>query len=509
MIARPPRPGRQASTFAAAACRAAAMLLLLAGSAAARPPNVILVLMDDMGWRDVGFMGNDFVETPAIDALARQGMVFTQAYASAPNCAPTRACLMSGQVPPRHGIYTVVDPRHAPGSPWQKLLAAESESDLATEVVTLPESLAAAGYATAFFGMWNLGRGRRGPTTPGGQGFETVVFPESLGFAKDAYQDDEGRFLSDRLADELLDFVGRHRDTPFFAYFADHAVHAPYEPPADLRARFERKAAGRDDRRDDAAYAATIAAVDRTIGRIVAALDAHRLRDDTILVFTSDNGGTPRFTPPLRGAKGELYEGGIRVPLAIVWPGRIAPGSSAVPVATIDFYPTLLDLCGAAPPQGQPLDGTSLAGLLLRGERPAARALYWHFPCYVGRATPSSALRDGDWKLVQSFEDGGRAALFDLANDPGESRDLAAKEPRRAAALLEKLEAWQRATGAALPVDPNPVWDPEAERPRGAAGGDGGSAGRKGGQGGRGMKGGRREAGRGQGGRRGAGAPGD
>ena len=147
----------------------APLLAAIAGAgspAAARQPNVILYLMDDMGWRDVGFMGNDFVETPAIDRLAREGLVFTQAYASAPNCAPTRACLMSGQVPPRHGIYTVVDPRHAPGSPWQRLLAAPSETDLATEIVTLPESLAAAGYATAFYGMWNLGRGRRGPTTP-------------------------------------------------------------------------------------------------------------------------------------------------------------------------------------------------------------------------------------------------------------------------------------------------------------------------------------------------------
>ena len=500
------RHGRWGGRRVAAAIHAGmTLLVLLATPASARPPNVILVLMDDMGWRDVGFMGNDFVETPAIDGLARQGMVFTQAYASAPNCAPTRACLMSGQVPPRHGIYTVVDPRHAPGSPWQKLLAAESESDLATEVVTLPESLAAAGYATAFFGMWNLGRGRRGPTTPGGQGFETVVFPESLGFAKDAYQDDEGRFLSDRLADELLDFVGRNRDRPFFAYFADHAVHAPYDPPADLLAKYERKASARADRRDDPAYAATIECVDRVVARIVAALEAQGLRDDTILIFTSDNGGTPRFTPPLRGAKGELFEGGIRVPLAIAWPGRIGAGSSDVPVATIDLYPTLLDLCGAAPPRDQPLDGTSLAGLLLRGERPAPRRLFWHFPCYVGRATPASAVRDGDWKLVERFEDGGGVELFDLASDPEESRDLAAKEPQRARALRDALHAWQRETGAKLPTDPNPAWDPAADRPRGGGGGDAAKGGRGGGkpENDRDEKGGRGDGGRGKERRRG------
>jgi hypothetical protein len=173
-------------------------------AAAGRPPNVIVILMDDMGWRDVGFAGNTFVETPHLDRLARDGIMFTQAYASAPNCAPTRACLMSGQYTPRHGIYTVVDPRQPPGSPWHKLLAAESRSELATEVVTLPEALASRGYATGFFGMWNLGRGRSGPCTPGGQGFDTVVFPETLGFSKDAYFADDGGYLSDRLTDAVL-----------------------------------------------------------------------------------------------------------------------------------------------------------------------------------------------------------------------------------------------------------------------------------------------------------------
>jgi arylsulfatase A-like enzyme len=211
---------------------------------------------------------------------------------------------MSGQVTPRHGVYTVVDPRQPPGSPWHKLLAAESNSDLATEVVTIPEALRGAGYATAFFGMWNLGRGRRGPTTPGGQGFETVVFPENLGFAKDAYHDEEGNYLSDRLTDELLEFVERERDRPFFAYFADHAVHAPSDPPTDLVAKYEGKYEGKGDgdRRDNAAYAATAEGVDRNVARILAALDRLGLREETIVVFTSDNGGTPQFTPPLRGS---------------------------------------------------------------------------------------------------------------------------------------------------------------------------------------------------------------
>ena len=443
-----------------------------------RQPNVILILIDDMGWRDVGFMGNRFVETPALDALARGGLVFTQAYASAPNCAPTRACLMSGQVTPRHGVYTVVDPRQPPGSPWHKLLAAESNSDLATEVVTIPEALGAVGYATAFFGMWNLGRGRRGPTTPGGQGFETVVFPENLGFAKDAYHDEEGNYLSDRLTDELLAFVEKERDRPFFAYYADHAVHAPYDPPADLVGKYERK--GELDRRDNAAYAATAEGVDRNVARIVATLDRLALREETIVVFTSDNGGTPQFTPPLRGSKGQLYEGGIRVPMVVSWPGRVQPGSTDIPVATVDLYPTLLDLCRAAAPAGQPLDGTSLAGFLTGGAALQRERLFWHFPCYVGRAAPSSAVREGDWKLIEFFEDGGHVELFNLRDDPHEQNDLAAAQRQRADALTKTLRAWQAATGAAIPKAVNPAYDPAAVRPRGGPGAGGGGGGPQG-----------------------------
>ena len=444
----------------------------IATAADRRPPNVILVLMDDMGWRDVGFAGNEFVETPHIDGLAARGLVFTRAYASAPNCAPTRACLMSGQVTPRHGVYTVVDPRQPRGSPWHRLLAAESRAELPTEVVTIPEVLKTRGYATAFFGMWNLGRGRQGPVTPGGQGFDTVVFPESLGFAKDAYHDDKGEYLSDRLTDEVLAFVEKHRGGPFFAYLADHAVHAPFDPKPDLLAKYERKAAAARDRRNDPAYAATIEAVDRNVGRIVATLAKLGIADDTLIIFTSDNGGTPQFTAPLRGSKGELYEGGIRVPMVIAGPGVANPGTTCdVPVASIDVYPTLLEFAGVYPPR-QALDGVSLVPLL--GGRPtAARRLFWHFPCYVGRAKPSSAVRDGDLKLVEFFEDGGRFELYDLAKDPNEERDIAKERPGEAAALTRVLHEWQQDTGAAIPSGPNPAYDPKAERPRGQQGGGG------------------------------------
>jgi len=462
-------------------------LVLVAGprlgaAASGRPPNVVVILMDDMGWRDVGCMGNTFVETPNIDRLARRGLVFGQSYASAPNCAPTRACLMSGQCTPRHGVYTVVDPRQPPGAAWHKLVAAESRAELPTEIVTIAEALRGGGYATGFFGMWNLGRGRSGPVTPGGQGFDTVVFPETIGFAKDAYHDGQGGYLSDRLTDEVLRFVAASGDRPFFAYLADHAVHAPFDPKPELLAKYERKGAG-GDRRADPAAAATIEAVDANVGRIVAALEARGRADDTLVVFTSDNGGTPQFTPPLRGSKGQLYEGGIRVPLVMAGAGVARPGRRCdVPVATVDLYPTVLALAGLPPPPNQPLDGTSLVPLLSGEERLPRERLFWHFPCYVGRAPPASAIRAGRFKLVEFFEDGGRTELYDLEADPHEERDLAAREPARTAALARVLHAWQRETGAAIPRQANPAYDPAAERPRGGPQGQrGGPQGQRGG----------------------------
>lgn len=518
------------------ACSAMCAVLVagpVAVDSAERKPNIVLILIDDMGWRDVGFMGNQFVETPHLDRLAAQGMVFTQAYASAPNCAPTRACLMSGQYTPRHGIYTVVDPRQPAGSPWHKLMGAESQSELATEVVTVAEALRDGGYATAFFGMWNLGRGRSGPRTPGGQGFGKVVFPENLGFAKDAYHDDRGNYLSDRLADEVLSFIDQQRERPFFVYLADHAVHAPYDPKPDLLAKYERKLRGapagnapdpapdsapepasesregsakpnvlepgrRQDggpgqrersaqgpgqgqgRRggrgaggggavDDPACAATIEAVDRNVGRIMEALRKWKLEDSTLVVFTSDNGGTQQYTAPLRGGKGQLYEGGIRVPLAIRGPGVAKPGAKCeVPVASVDFFPTFLDLAGLTPPANQTLDGTSLAPLLRGASSINRTRMFWHFPCYVGRSPPSSALREGDYKLIEFFEDGGRVELYDLRKDPGERTDLSPTMKSKAASMHATLRAWQKDTGALNPPGPNPAYNPMAERDRNA-----------------------------------------
>jgi arylsulfatase A-like enzyme len=431
-----------------------------------RSPNFIIILMDDMGWRDVGFMGNKFVETPNIDRLAAQGISFSQAYASAPNCAPTRACLMSGLYPPRHGVYTVVDPNQPADSPRNKILGADSKPELGTNFVTLAETLRDNGYATGFFGMWNLGRGRSGPVTPGGQGFSKVVFPETIAFAKDAYFDKGGKYLSDRLTDEVISFMEQSHDQPFFVYLPDHAVHAPFEPKPTLLKKYQTKLENTRSS-DNPAYAATIEAVDENVGRILAALERLKITDNTYVIFTSDNGGSERDNTPLRGGKGQLYEGGIRVPLAILGPSIKTPGkTNDTPVASIDLYPTLLELAKLKQPVDLLLDGISLAPAL-RGEKIQRQQLFWHFPCYIGRGSPSSVIRAGDWKLIEFFDNREKLELYNLQDDPSETKNLATVNRNKTAELFRALQQWQTETKAAIPTQPNPKYDPTLRGKRG------------------------------------------
>lgn len=304
--------------------------------------------------------------------------------------------------------------------------------------------------------------------TPGGQGFGKVLFPENLGFAKDAYFNDRDEYLSDRLTDEVLKYVSENRERPFFIYLADHAVHAPWKPKPELLKKYQRKQGADGDRRNRAEYAATIEAVDQNVGRVVAELDRLKLKENTLVIFTSDNGATPQFTAPLRGIKGELYEGGIRVPLVFNGAGVMSPGrSSDVPVTSVDLYPTLLEVAGLKQSSDQILDGLSLVPVLAGKSGLPSRLLFWHFPCYVGRATPSSALRDGDFKLVEFFEDGGHTELFNLRSDPNEERNLASEMPAKAAELYRNLQSWQKETKATIPSAANPKYDPQVERPRG------------------------------------------
>ncbi len=432
------------------------------------PPNVVLFLIDDMGWRDVGFAGNPHIDTPNCDRLAREGMVFTQAYASAPNCAPTRACLMSGQYTPRHGVYTVVDERHLPGSPHHKVLATESRAELPTESVTIAESLRAGGYATGMIGMWNLGRGKSGPFTPTGQGFEVFKEPKSLGFEKDAYQRADGAYLSDEFTTAGIEWMEANRARPFFLYMAYHDVHAPYDPKPELAEKYRKKSEELGVE-IDADHAATVEALDQNVGRILDYLDEKRLAENTIVLFTSDNGGTRQYTAPLNSGKGSLYEGGIRVPFVLRGPGIAAGLESAEPILSMDVYPTLLDFAGLAAPESQRLDGASLRPLLSGEAGSLARErVFWHFPCYVGGNGPSSAMRQGDWKIIEFFESQ-EVEIYDLSTDPGEQNDLGRAMPEKAQELASALNAWQEETGASRPTDLNPRYDASIQRVRGKA----------------------------------------
>ncbi|MEZ6130045.1 MAG: sulfatase-like hydrolase/transferase [Planctomycetaceae bacterium] len=461
-----------------------------------RPPNIVFILIDDMGWRDVGFAGNTFVETPHIDRLADEGIQFTQAYASAPNCAPTRACLMSGQYTPRHGVYTVIDPRHDPGQPHHRIISARSEESLSGETVTIAEVLKDRGYATACFGMWNLGRGRNGPTTATGQGFDVYKKPQDLGFDQNAYFAADGRYLTDVLFDEGLRFMERHADEPFFLYLPTHAVHAPFEPKQELVEKYREKSRRLGLDGDDPDYAAMIEAVDENVGRLLTFLEQQQLADNTVVVFTSDNGGTPQYVAPLNGSKGALYEGGIRVPCAVWWKGIESPGRTCdEPVLSMDFYPTLPELAspsetrsvseGSTAAQSaisradasgyqrrQPIDGVSLVSILERSGDFNREAVYWHFPCYIGRGEPCSAVRAGDWKLIQKFEDQS-VELFNLHDDPGESRNLAPSNPDKTHQMFSLLTDWQTSLSAPRPTEPNPFFDTNTVR-RGQRGGKAG-----------------------------------
>lgn len=431
-----------------------------------RPPNIVFILVDDMGWRDVGFAGNKFVETPNIDELASKGIQFEQAYASAPNCAPTRACFMSGQYTPRHGIYTVVDDRYAPGLPYQKVIPATSRAALSDDVVTIAEVLRERGYATACFGMWNLGRGKQGPGTPTGQGFDVFKRPQDFGFERHDYFDRDGRYLTDVLTDQSLDFIEQNREKPFFLYLPTHAVHAPFDPKPALVEKYRAKAKQLGIKNTDAVYAAMIEALDQNVGRIMLTLHKLELDDNTVVIFTSDNGGTPQYVAPLNGSKGSLYEGGLRVPCAIWWSGITKPGSNSnEPILSMDFYPTLAELAGASLPKDQRIDGISLLPILKGADSLDRDAVFWHFPCYIGRGEPCSAVRVGDWKLLQKFE-GQRLELYNLRDDPGETENLATSMKSKTEELQKILTDWHQSLNAPVPAQANPNYDPSASRKR-------------------------------------------
>ena len=444
------------------------------------PPNIVLIYIDDLGWRDLGIMGSQYYETPNIDALASQGVRFMQAYSNAPNCAPARASLLSGQYPPRHGVYTVGSAERGDAR-LRQLMPVRNRTELDLGIVTIAEALASAGYVSGHVGKWHLGGSG---FLPSQQGFEWAVAGDASGSPPSYFHPYEGgerslpdldagapgEYLTDRLTDEAIRFLDTHHDRPFFLYLSHYGVHTPIQAKPELIERYRAK--GGQAGHDNPTYAAMVHSVDEGVGRIQHRLDALGLAENTVVIFFSDNGGFGPVTSmsPLRGSKGMLYEGGIRAPLIVKWPGVTDGGSSSdVPVIGIDLYPTILTMAGVAPPDDHPLDGVSLAPLLRGEAQLSERPLFWHFPAYLEadtsvsgpwRTTPAAAVRVDDDKLVTFFEDG-RGELYDLAEDIGETRDLADEMPARAGRLRSILEQWWRDTDAWLPTEANPLYDPD------------------------------------------------
>lgn len=449
-------------------------LICFAGVISAEVPNVVFILADDLGWTDTD---SAWYETPNLDRLRTRGIKFTDAYSPAANCAPSRACILTGQYVPRHGVYTV-DSAHrfdkgvvgwggrimeGPDRFERWMIAPENARSIGTSGETVGSLMQRAGYKTAYLGKWHAGWG--GPIPNGAYGDELRGYDEMVLSGPSHYNTviwptpspalPEGIYLSDHLADNAVRFIGENKDQPFFLFYSDFLVHLPEEAPEEIVRKYEKKppVGGHGNPK----YAAMVECLDRSIGRILDRLDELELTDNTLVIFTSDNGGDMRTSNlPLRGWKGMFYEGGFRVPALVSWPGHVAPGStSSVPVSGIDLLPTLADVAGCEM-KDQPVDGQSLVPLF-EGRTFAERDLFWYMPGYLpGRLPPSAVIRSGDWKLIHFFEDD-HLELFNLADDIGEENDLARNCPEKAQELKARLDAWRAKTTAKIPVrNPDP-----------------------------------------------------
>jgi len=444
------------------------LFISAAPAAEARKPNIIYILADDLGYTDLGCMGSKYYDTPSIDKLAQQGMKFLH-YHNCQNCAPTRAALMSGQYPPRTGVYTV-NTLERGNAAQRKMQVPENITKLPLDRKTIADQIKAGGYATGMFGKWHLGE--NGPYHPRQRGFDEAITSNGKHFnfqTQPAVDHPDDAYLADWLTDKAVDFIERHKDRPFFLYLPHFGVHSPYHAKKDLIAKFKEKQGSGGH--DDPVYAAMIKSIDESVGRVMAKLDELKLADNTVLIFASDNGGVGGYgeisgkgvtsNAPLRGGKGMLYEGGTRVPMIVRWPGHIAPGSLCnEPSIHVDIYPTFLELAGAPTPKPkQPLDGVSLVPLFKDGDAKLKReAIYVHFPGYLEgygtgqwRTAPVSTIQMGTWKLMEFLEDG-KLELYNLADDVGEKNDLAKSMPDRAALMQAKLDQWRKEIKADMPV---------------------------------------------------------
>ncbi len=439
----------------------------LSGAAPPTQPNVVLILADDLGWTDLSCYGSDLYETPHLDRLARDGMKFTQAYSACTVCSPTRAAILTGKYPARLHVTDWI-PGLPPENP--KLLVPEWTKYLPLEETSMARALRSAGYVTASIGKWHLGGEEYYPEK---HGFDINVAGSSAPAPPSYFapykiatlpEGPEGEYLTDRLGEEAVRFIEGHKDNPFFLYLPHFAVHTPIQGKEALFQKYRAKKR-RGLYQTNAIYAAMIESMDDSVGRIRRKLDELKLADHTVVIFTSDNGGRVPTTSnhPLRVGKGSCYEGGTRVPLIVHWPGVTKPGSICeTPVMSMDLYPTILEIAGLREAARKGVDGTNLVALLRRDGELERDALFWHYPHYqhyqLGGATPYGAIRAGDFKLIEFFDDM-RVELYNLREDIGEQRNLAARLPAKADELRTRLHAWRQEIGAQMPSR-NPDYDP-------------------------------------------------
>lgn len=465
---------------------------------AAERPNVVFFLVDDLGQRDLGCYGSKFYETPNIDRLAKEGALFTDGYAACPVCSPTRAAVQTGRWPQRTGVTDYIGAAKTPDA-WKRntlLLPAPYTDRLAHEEVTLAEMMKGAGYATFFAGKWHLGPEGFWPED---QGYDINMGGVDRGgpygpgkyftpYANPRLPDGPpGEHLPNRLATEACKFIESNKANPFFAFFSFYSVHTPLNARADLTAKYEakRQKMGLEPKfaqegprevrivQEHGVYAAMVEAMDMAVGQVLAKIDELGLTNDTLIIFTSDNGGlstsegSPTSNLPLRGGKGWLYEGGIREALVMRWPAVLKAGQTIeTPVCSPDYFATLMDFAGGK--TASKIDGVSLRPVLEgKGDLPE-RALAWHYPHYGNQGgAPGAAIRRGDWKLIQWYEKDA-LELYNLRDDIGEKNNLSKQEPERVKALFAELQAWQKDVGALKPTQ-NPAYDPTKPNGRGNA----------------------------------------
>lgn len=441
-------------------------------------PNIIIFLVDDLGWSDLSCYGSEFYHTPHIDKLSQEGLQFTSAYTACTVCSPTRASILTGKYPARLHITDWIPGHQAVQGPKpsQKFIVPEIEQQLPLAETTLAELLKKRGYQTASVGKWHLGGEGY---LPQDQGFDVNVAGNHKGSPPGYFfpyqrnngyelaglnqEGTEGEYLTDRLTEEARDFIINNKSNPFFLYFPHYAVHTPIQAKASLTEIYEKRVDPGYPQRN-AEYAAMIHSVDQSLGRIVNLLDSLDISEHTLILFFSDNGGLEvRGDPPItrnigiRAGKGSAYEGGIRVPLIMKWPGVIEPGRvSDQPVISNDFLPTIEEIV-RIPLASESKDGISLLPLMQEATELPDRALYWHYPHYhPGGATPYSAIRAGDWKLLEFFEDG-HHELYDLQKDQLEQNDLSQQFPGKVEELATKLASWREEVNAQMPT-PNPEY---------------------------------------------------